>query len=269
MDGNRFDEMTRAFGSGRPRRSVLKGLAGAALGVAGLARFGGAEAAKGGNSAAAHFCNAVFPPGPQRGQCVSDAAHGAGPFIACGGDPANYCSGTGTCADFNSEINNCGGCGNVCSTSDLNATAACVNGTCVVTCDTGFTDCNGVCVHTASDANNCGACGNVCPESNPTCYQGTCRCVGYGGVPDSNGDQTCFIDGGPAGDAVMTCDANEVCLSCIGGACSGPGGQPTACCGGYAWCCNPADGNCPTSVGRPDGYCDDCCSQYGSTSAQN
>jgi hypothetical protein len=32
-----------------------------------------------GNSAAAHCCRALFPPGPERGQCVSQAAHGLGP----------------------------------------------------------------------------------------------------------------------------------------------------------------------------------------------
>ena len=33
MDGDRFDSFTRAFGSGRSRRGVLKTLAGASLGA--------------------------------------------------------------------------------------------------------------------------------------------------------------------------------------------------------------------------------------------
>jgi len=49
-----------------------------------------------GNSGAAHWCAANFPPG-QRGQCVSQAAHGAGPYYACGpgGTNTGLCGGVG------------------------------------------------------------------------------------------------------------------------------------------------------------------------------
>jgi hypothetical protein len=37
------------------------------------------EEVGGGNSGAALCCRQLFPPGPARGQCVSQAAHGTGP----------------------------------------------------------------------------------------------------------------------------------------------------------------------------------------------
>ena len=62
------------------RRQALRrlggGLAGALLASIGLGRAASAQG--GGNSACAKFCNDVFPPGPQRGKCKSDAARGQG-----------------------------------------------------------------------------------------------------------------------------------------------------------------------------------------------
>ena len=37
------------------------------------------QAATGGNSESVKCCKALFPPGPERGQCISQAAHGEGP----------------------------------------------------------------------------------------------------------------------------------------------------------------------------------------------
>jgi hypothetical protein len=54
------------------------------LGVLAFLAMLGAQPAWGqGNSAAAHWCAANFP-AAQRGQCVSQAAHGRGPFVQCG-----------------------------------------------------------------------------------------------------------------------------------------------------------------------------------------
>jgi Stigma-specific protein, Stig1 len=176
MDGDRFDSLTRALGSGRSRRSVVKGLGkgigAAALGAVGLSRLGKAEAAGGGNSACAHFCTAAFPPGPARGQCVSDAAHGTGACVACGADITHFCN--GVCVNPATDVNNCGACGNVCS-APANATATCASGTCGFTCASGFTLCNGACVNEQTDTNNCGSCGNVCPTG-ASCANDVCAC---------------------------------------------------------------------------------------------
>ncbi len=36
-----------------------------------------------GNDACAQLCAAIYPPGPLRGKCISDAAHGLGPCVNC------------------------------------------------------------------------------------------------------------------------------------------------------------------------------------------
>jgi hypothetical protein len=95
----RLDELSRAVVEGRQtRRSVLKlgfGVLGAAVASAFPARVWaghqpGHQADN--NSAAAHFCNALFAEDdPRRGECKSTAAHGEGPFFECGGDPTRFC----------------------------------------------------------------------------------------------------------------------------------------------------------------------------------
>jgi hypothetical protein len=85
MDGKQFDALTRVWGSTASRRRVLSGLL-ATTGLLGWRRAGAQ-----GNSDCAHFCKEVFPPGKQRGQCVSDAAHGEGLCAACGADVERLC----------------------------------------------------------------------------------------------------------------------------------------------------------------------------------
>jgi hypothetical protein len=81
----RLDELAKALGDGRhSRRQVFKisaGLAGALFASAWPTRGFGA---RGGNSACAHFCNGLLPPGRARGKCKSDAAHGEGLCFECG-----------------------------------------------------------------------------------------------------------------------------------------------------------------------------------------
>src|ERR1700687_2561248 len=51
---------------------------------------GNANGNNDGNADCAHFCN-TLPPGPQRGQCKSDAAHGQGLCPECGGNVSRLC----------------------------------------------------------------------------------------------------------------------------------------------------------------------------------
>jgi hypothetical protein len=107
-------------------------------------------------------------------------------FEDCDGQPADGCE-VNTLADGA----NCGGCGIVCSTSDPNATAVCLAGTCGSACNIGFTLCNGVCVNEQSDALNCGGCGVVCTSSDPNaavaCSAGQCATACDSGFTQCSG----------------------------------------------------------------------------------
>lgn len=130
----RFDELARAVAEkGHTRRGVMKiglGIVGAALASA----FTGRAMADG-SSDCAHFCNDAFPPGPERGDCKSAAAHGEGLCVECGADvtricprsapprccpPRTECCGTKACCKVRSQIccplqNMCCPRGTVCS----------------------------------------------------------------------------------------------------------------------------------------------------------
>ncbi len=203
MDQRRFDDLARNLGATNSRRNVLKGLlAGAVTGVVGAVSGGSALAAKGGNGK------------DKKPDCCPNSA-------------PRLCS--NVCVDFDSDPNNCGGCGNVCE-----ANAACVSGTCQ--CPDSLTTCGGSCVDTSTDPDNCGACGNQC-GSGETCNSGTCQTI------DCNDDNDCTIDafnpatqqceytnalngtacssGGSSGQCVDgTCVTNAACLPGASQSCS-------------------------------------------------
>ncbi len=81
----------------------------------------------------------------------------------------------------NTDPDNCGGCGNSCSSSNL--TRSCAAGVCNGTCYSAYLDCNnnkltdGCEVSKNIDVDNCGSCGNSCPtvsNATRTCVSGTC-----------------------------------------------------------------------------------------------
>ena len=82
MKPNIFDDMTKAIATATTRRQALRRIAGILGGTALAGLFPGLALAD--NSDCAHFCNSVFDPGPDRGQCKSDAAHGTGLCYTCG-----------------------------------------------------------------------------------------------------------------------------------------------------------------------------------------
>jgi hypothetical protein len=215
VDNDRFDTLTRALGQGRSRRTVVKGLAAAALGAVGLRRLGSASAQNLGNSPCAHFCVALYPPGPERGDCISAAAQGQGICPSCGADATNVCQATdGTiyCPDFQTDPANCGGCGAVCS-QPANGSATCSGGGCVITCNDGYEpDGTGGCVAIST----CGACPSISTPDG-ACYW--LDCVSYGGL-------CCWdLNGFYAGDPT-SCQALDSCAPGGGG---GSGG------GCYKW----------------------------------
>ncbi len=119
-------------------------------------------------------------PGCDNGNCAIDSCNT--PFRDCRNGYADGCE-----ANTNTDVNNCGGCGKICSAS--NATSKCVNGFCGIDrCDSGFKDCdgqyfNGCEINISADVNNCGDCGVVCMinNANPECVNSQCAidtCIG-------------------------------------------------------------------------------------------
>ncbi len=82
--------------------------------------------------------------------------------------------------DSATDVNNCGGCGRPCDST--NGKAACTNGQCTIMCSPGFGDCDGLVTtgcetNLSDDVAHCGACGVGCTPQNvtkPICSAGNC-----------------------------------------------------------------------------------------------
>jgi hypothetical protein len=79
----------------------------------------------------------------------------------------------GLCTNPQTDIKNCGKCGNNCST--MGASAYCSGGSCVCNADAGSTACGTTCVDTLTDPDNCGACGHTCQNTGAACMGGYCQ----------------------------------------------------------------------------------------------
>ena len=186
-------------------------------------------------SNACNLANAI--PGCSAGNCVV-AGCNAG-YANCDGNAANGCE-----VNVSNNINNCGGCGVVCSTP--NGTPACTGGACQIAgCNAGYADCdsnaaNGCEVNVSNNINNCGGCGVVCstPNATPACSGGTCQIAGC-----NTGYANC--DGIAANGCEVNVSNNiNNCGGC-GVVCSTPNATP-ACSGGTCQIasCNPGYANC-------------------------
>lgn len=125
----KFDQVSKLFAEGLTRRQSLRRIGGGLAGVI-VGSLVGRAFAGGGNSDCAHWCNDNFPPGPGRGDCKSQAAHGTGPCYECGpAAPAvhgEFCGGV-CCGVHESCINN------ACVTQNT-VTCICGNGFMQITC---------------------------------------------------------------------------------------------------------------------------------------
>lgn len=220
MEEQRFDELTRLIAQKTSRRQMLKVLAGATVG--GFLLQMDPRRAFASNSACAHFCNTAFGADtPAAAQCTSDAAHHRGLcYSACGpgGTGGTVCG--GACIDTTSDSNNCGACGNVCSSGQT-----CTNGTCTATCQKNpYMTCQGNA--TIATVNGTTTCVKTC-TSNADCTSGTCEadadgvhsyCTGGGCSgcnnfycsSDANCDPGTFCSNYPSGYQAHTC-TNAVC----------------------------------------------------------
>lgn len=148
--------------------------------------------------------------------------------------------------DLQTDPLNCNSCGNECSSKK--GTPSCVNGTCQITCNLGFEDCNminsdGCETNVNTDIVNCGACGTICSSNNaqPVCSSGTCIPVCNNGFADCDGLSVTGCEANilnsvlNCGICGRQCQTNNLTLSnlCVGGFC-----KPN-CLPGFADC----DGN--------------------------
>lgn len=172
------------------------------------------------------------------GDCTTSCSGGMlcdGTACATGCGSLSVCG--GSCADTQTDPDNCGACGNAVGPNQV-----CAAG--VPTCVPGFADCDnqpgdGCEVDTRSDAGHCGDCSTVC-KPGAICSASSCQCAA--GSPNDCGaacraccDASQCSDGSGCTDD--TCDSSGKCVHSA--TCAGGG----LCCGQLACfeCCGDAD----------------------------
>jgi len=139
---------------------------------------------------------------------------------SCSGSTPNCCS--NSCTNTQSDSNNCGACGTVCSPGEICCSGVCKNtntdasncGQCGHACPIGQSCCSGMCVDTQTDSNHCGACGTVCPSG-----EACCQICDSGQCVTSNEFSCLCLDNatfGPICSTLACTDANGEAL------CAGP-----------------------------------------------
>jgi hypothetical protein len=183
--------------------------------------------------------------------------------------PVNYCelryeldSCSGQCVNLSTDQDNCGECGNACSSSQF-----CIHGSCVYHYGTGDCGplapmvCEGICVDPMHDSNNCGVCGYRC-DPGETCCGGSCvdtvndfqhcgECNHQCPYPDTCRHGYCvdiLTDEYHCGSSDEYCDDNQICCAgrCVNwstdedncGGCGNACGRGDQCC--YGSCIDPA-----------------------------
>jgi hypothetical protein len=273
MDGQGFDALARAVAQ-RPesnRRSFLRAALGA---VAGLAAGGAIHKTSARNAEAADFCKAVFGPGPERGQCIADAAQGHGLYYECNGDSSAVCWIEGvptcTCGDSCTPSVTCESVGAVCGeiVDDCGTTVPCGS------CADGQT-CNDqnqcVCIPTDSCATYGYTCGSITNSCGVVEQCGTCTgadTCGGGGETNVCGctSTTCAAEGIACGPLFDGCSTTLDCGPCACSACTPTGAACTdhdQCCSGecgYDGVCTTGEVACrPTGDTCSDDYGEGCC----------
>jgi hypothetical protein len=213
MDGNRFDDLTRALAATRSRRQVLKGLAATAVAAIAGPHAAGAALNK---VMVCHHTGAADNPA-----LLIEISANAVPAHQAHGDVIN--------PDFDNDPFNCGGCSIVCDDGDPCTINACVAGNCafpLVECPVCQVCAGGPCVpDTAQEGLVCGDDGDTCTDQ--VCRSGACAteiAVGRGcndGDACTSGD-VCQADGSCAGTSIVCPDDGNPCTDqvCRAGSCN-------------------------------------------------
>ncbi len=176
----------------------------------------------------------------------------------CDGDPSNGCE-----VDLQTTLSSCGACGTACG--ETNAAAACVAGTCQLTCAAGFGNCdgnaaNGCETDLSTTPADCGACGTTCGSINgiATCSSSTCGIVCSAGFADCDGSLADGCEVNLAGDVANCGTCGNICGAlnaapfCTGGSCG------FTCNAGFLDCNGlPGDG-CEVNVNADPSNCGAC-----------
>jgi len=164
---------------------------------------------------------------------------------------------SGTCVNEQTDVNNCGACGQACPIP-LGGQATCINGQCGVACPSGTTPCGSglaqACVNLQADLHNCGACGHACPiplAGQATCINGGC------GVACPSGTTRC---GSGLAQACVNLQTDVHNCGACGSACTVPAGGSATCTNGQCVpTCPPQMHVCLTSISPPAIACAECC----------
>ena len=143
-------------------------------------------------------------------------------YSDCNGSPVDGCE-----INLQTNSNNCGGCGTVCSSTG--GVPSCSVGICSISCILPSLDCNanpidGCEVNSNIDNNHCGNCATVCIGAEQ-CVSGSCivnPCAGGSADCDINGSCETDInnDVNNCGGCGHVCSSNHGTASCSAGICS-------------------------------------------------
>jgi hypothetical protein len=237
---SRFDTLAKLLANGMSevsRREALRRLGGTAAGAV-LATLGlgcrddvvGPSRPTGlarpllqqGNSDFAHFCNTVFPPGPERGRCKSLAAHGEGLAVACDGDVTRVCATTTglICCNLAAGETCCPTATQCCPPGRVCSPTGCVCPPGTLTCGTsccpaGETCCAGACCGVGRICFN-DVCRAACPGGQTPCGSTNC-CAAPRICNPASGTCVCPPNTGACG--ADCCDLQQDREACIDGQC--------------------------------------------------
>jgi hypothetical protein len=175
------------------------------------------------------------------------------------------------CTNLQTDADNCGKCGHLCSLP--NAQARCVAGSCAVaSCNPGFGDCNSTpadgCEASLSRAETCGSCTVSCSGTTMLCanMSGRFQCGNScaGATPNNCGARCANLqtDAQNCGTCGHACSLPNAQARCVAGSCA-----VATCNPGFGDCnSNPADG-CEASLSQPQ-TCGSCTVSCSGTTAQ-